>query len=182
MLSLLQNMKNWRLALAAIGSLAAGHAMGAPGDVEAVLMASPTGIFPNATPGTSGFVEVGHAFMCIATELNSGVKEDCYGFYPKNAQTPARVIGTNLSSEFRVDKVNRFSAVTASARRKISEEERRAVSKVIDDWNAKTWSLTGPNCADFVDAVAAAAGFKRPKRSPTQTPEQYVSELAKLNE
>ena len=25
----------------------------------------------------------GHAFMCIALLLNSGIKEDCYGFYPK---------------------------------------------------------------------------------------------------
>lgn len=169
------------LAGAVFSMAIAAEAPAAPGDVFVEVMASPTGIFPGATPGTSGTFEVGHAFACMVYHLSSGIKEDCYGFYPTTAQQQAKIVGTNLVNEFKVDKVNRFSAITVSVKRKVTDAERKAFIKAIDTWNGKSWKLNGPNCADFVHHAAGAAGFKQADRATVQTPSQYVEKLKALN-
>src|SRR5258708_37814388 len=55
---------------------------------------------------------VGHAFLCISIPLNSGIKEDCYGFYPRSSSPKGFIGGPGVTvSEFQKNP-SRFSRVT----------------------------------------------------------------------
>ena len=60
--------------------LAHGQGLAKPGDLTLEVLGSAR--WPVIDRGT-GLV---HAFLCIGYELNSGIKEECYGFYPRKAQ------------------------------------------------------------------------------------------------
>src|SRR5260370_39512008 len=67
----------WVLLQTAIFTLfLAGAAAGAPGDIFVEFMARPTAPITAGTPG--------HAFFCLSYHLNTGAKEECFGFYPKD--------------------------------------------------------------------------------------------------
>src|SRR6266849_1412697 len=69
----------------------------------------------------------GHAFLCIALDLQSGIKEDCYGFYPTGSGATAAIAGSGgLSSEF-TRNPTRFSRVDASVKKTITPDQRRVV-------------------------------------------------------
>jgi hypothetical protein len=56
-------------------------------DFRLQLMASPE-LFPEEGawhygPESVRRADIGHAFLCIQVKTNSGLKEDCFGFYPK---------------------------------------------------------------------------------------------------
>ncbi len=123
----------------------------------------------------------GHAFLCIALNLQSGIKEDCYGFYPTGSGMTAAISGSGgLASEF-TKNPTRFGRVDVSVKKGITSDQRRMVIDKITDWDKKNFELNDGNCIDFVNSVAETLGWKTPKRSSSQFPLDYVKELAKLN-
>ncbi len=123
----------------------------------------------------------GHAFMCIDLLLKSGVKEDCYGFYPKQDNITGYVGGPGVvNSEF-MKKPSRFSRVDVSLSVAISDEQRRNILGLVNDWNSKYYDLSKQNCVDFVRAVAATAGLKVPVRDVSDFPVDLVIKLRKIN-
>jgi hypothetical protein len=146
---------------------------GAPGEISLTLMAS-----------TSSWADqefVGHAFMCIGYHLNSGIQESCYGFYPRLAGPGAFVGGPGVSlSEF-LRNPSRFSRVTVSVTRVISEAQRRAVLAEVNRWNQQDYRLVTSNCINFVDAVARAGGLTSPGTRPSEMPAAYLGRLKTAN-
>jgi hypothetical protein len=142
-------------------------------DIALEIMASPVGY----ATGPS----LGHAFMCIEHRLNSGTKEDCYGFYPLSAQD-FFVGGPGLvSNEFNKNPL-RFSNIAASGVWPLSNKDAQTVLNIINTFDARhNYSLTDSNCLDFVVNAARAVGLKGPARSSTQTPVAYLQSLVSLN-
>lgn len=124
---------------------------------------------------------VGHAFMCISIPLNAGVKEDCFGFYPKPGGRFAFVGGPGVTEPEFVKKPSRFSRVTVSVKNSITEEQRRRVLKLTNAWNAKTYDLTDQSCIDFVNSIAQALSWATPDRVSTDLPETFLRKLADAN-
>ena len=123
----------------------------------------------------------GHAFMCIALLLNSGIKEDCYGFYPKADNIKGYIGGPGvINSEFH-KKPSRFSRVDQSLIVPISESQRRAILGLVNDWDSKNYDLTKQHCVDFIRSVAVAAGLKVPDRVGSDFPADLVAKLKTLN-
>jgi len=125
----------------------------------------------------------GHAFTCMAYHLNSGIKEECFGFYPKT--TSALLIGGPgvADNEGLAKRPNRFNPgeLTGEIGVKLSGDMRHKFFVLLDDWNSKNYSLTDSNCIDFVDAVAAILLLARPPRSAAQTPTSYLTALKNRN-
>jgi hypothetical protein len=123
----------------------------------------------------------GHAFMCIELLLNSGIKEDCYGFYPKNDNIKGYVGGPGVvNSEFQKNP-SRFSRVDVSLSVPISDAQRRAILTLVNDWDSKNYDLTKQQCVDFVRSAATAGGLKVPARDASDFPVDLVAKLKKLN-
>ncbi len=241
------------IALTIVG---ASPCVAAPGDISLAIYGAAR--YPLIDNGT-GIV---HAFMCFDYQLNSGIKEECYGFYPapetvnsislsgggqliKSSddtwtevgtshvftarQSPAstlilydsnrnltwtlnipvgastwnnggadnpyvRVIGAGydpggnmiaggpgvLSDEWNAN-ATRFTNVTVTFKRNISSQQRSAILTVLKNTKGMQYHLTSSSCIDLVDAVAAAAGLKRPARYSLQLPAAYVQQLKGLN-
>jgi hypothetical protein len=124
---------------------------------------------------------VGHAFICISIPVNSGIKEDCYGFYPKTNSVAGFIGGPGLTdSEFNRNP-SRFSRVTVSYKRPITDEQRRAILKLVDEWNTHAYKLTNQSCIDFVNSVAQKLEWKTPPRVVTDFPETFLKKLVKAN-
>jgi hypothetical protein len=123
----------------------------------------------------------GHAFMCLELLLNSGIKEDCYGFYPKNDNIKGFVGGPGaVNSEFKKNP-SRFSRIDQSLKVPISDVQRRTILGLVNDWDSKNYDLTKEQCVDFIRAVAQAAGLKVPPRDTLDFPVDLVAKLKKLN-
>lgn len=132
---------------------------------------------------TSGSLDslFGHAFLCIRFPLTQGIKEDCYGFYPV-ASGVGEISGPGIvNAEPTKDHPDRFSKISASVVRAISNQQRRTLLQSIDSWNASRYALTSHNCIDFIDAAARVAGLITPDRTTFQLPNEYVAALAVLN-
>src|SRR5438045_3816754 len=83
-------------------------------------------------------------FFCIEYQLNSGIKEDCFGFYPKTA-SGMFVGGPGVAeSEFRKNPV-RFANVVSSFKSGLTDFQRRAIYKLVDAFNQKNYSLIDSN-------------------------------------
>jgi hypothetical protein len=125
----------------------------------------------------------GHAFACMAYHLSSGIKEECYGFYPKT--TGALLVGGPgvADNEGLAKRPNRFNPgeLTGEIGLKITSDQRHDFFVLLDTWNSRNYNLTNSNCIDFIDAVAASLHLNRPPRSPGQTPTAYLTELKRLN-
>jgi hypothetical protein len=63
----------------------------------------------------------------------------------------------------------------------ITDDQRRAILKRMDEWSGKQYQLNYSNCIDFVDSIVRMLGLRAPNRSPVQKPIDYVKELKKLN-
>jgi len=124
---------------------------------------------------------VGHAFMCISIPLNSGIKEDCYGFYPKTNSVVGFIGGPGLTDSEFDRKPSRFSRVTVSYKKPITDEQRRAILKLVDEWNTKAYNLTDQSCLDFVNSVAQKLKWKTPPRVATDLPETFLKKLVAAN-
>ncbi|MBS0642932.1 MAG: hypothetical protein JSS43_23965 [Proteobacteria bacterium] len=142
-------------------------------NIQLEIMASPAGF----AQGPS----LGHAFMCIEMLLNQGIKEDCFGFYPKNGGTELAVGGPGVvNNEFDKNPV-RFSNIIASGKWPLSINLRASILAAINNYDTGHYALTDANCIDFIDAIARIAGLKTPSRSPLQTPAKYVQGLVQMN-
>jgi hypothetical protein len=123
----------------------------------------------------------GHAFMCIELLLNSGIKEECYGFYPKDDNIKGYIGGPGVvQSEFQ-KKPDRFSRVEQSIKTKITIAQRSKILGLVNDWDKADYNLTKQQCVDFISSVAVAAGLKSPPRVVTDFPLDYLNKLKSLN-
>jgi len=123
----------------------------------------------------------GHAFMCIELLLSSGIKEDCYGFYPKADNMKGYVGGPGVvQSEFQ-KKPDRFSRVEQSVKTPITTAQRSKILGLVNDWDKADYSLTKQQCIDFISSVATAAGLKIPPRNTTDFPLDFLKKLRSLN-
>jgi hypothetical protein len=52
-----------------------------------------------APAGYTAGLSVGHAFLRIVIDLNAGVKEDCFGFYPKTMSVEMFTGGSGLTKK-----------------------------------------------------------------------------------
>jgi hypothetical protein len=123
---------------------------------------------------------VGHAFLCLAVPVGSGVKEDCFGFYPVGGKAFIGGPQGIVQSEF-VKSPTRFALVTISLKKPITDQQRREVYRMIKDWNSKQYHLTHQSCIDFVDSVARTLDWHTPPRVPTDLPEAYLTKLVNAN-
>lgn len=122
---------------------------------------------------------VGHAFMLVAYPLNSGIKEESYGFYPKADRCYIGCAGA-VKDEFRKESP-RFSRVTVSVKKTVTAAQRQAVLKLANEWSEKEYHLTNENCIDFVRSVAKAIGLTVPPRLVSELPEAYMTRLRAAN-
>lgn len=157
-----------------VGCLAyAGSATAAPGDIYGEVMGAPPGTyapnFPWFTPG--------HAFVCITYDLASGIKEECYGFYPSTGNS-AIVGAPNLANEFNKDPT-RFSHVSWSLRKKISASQRQAFFNNVATVDKPPYALLQNNCGDFVHDAVDAFGWTNVSKGAL--PEPYVRDLVAAN-
>jgi hypothetical protein len=129
-------------------------------------------------------VSPGHATMCIALRLNSGIKEDCYGFFLRKVKD-WRISGPGVKRDAVNDpeaNVSRFAGTTVSMKMDITEAQRRAIIAAADEWNNRHYDLSKENCIDFVAQAARLAGWITPARKGlSDTPESWVRELGVEN-
>ena len=123
----------------------------------------------------------GHAFVCIQLPTNGGIKEDCYGFYPKGAGSIFGGPGV-VSSEFdfNAHPPTRFSNIVNSVSKSITLQQRQDILSTIYG-RSTNYSITTSNCVTFANDLALAAGMNVPDDSSYTTPESYVAKLKALN-
>lgn len=153
------------------------EAHAAPGDITIEFMAS------NANWADQSMT--GHAFICVGLHLNSGIKEECFGFYPKDGIKGSvygpGCVDSELNGKCGEHPITRFSNVVVSVKKKITEDQRRAVYAVGKEWNAKRFTLGWNDCVAFSNAVAKAAGLNTPTVTAATKPATYVQKLKELN-
>jgi hypothetical protein len=103
-----------------------------------------------ATPAS--WTSPGHAFICISHTTASGIKEDCYGFYPSNKPEEAIVGSPQLANEFKKNP-KRFGQVKWSLKKKITDQQYRDFQKLVDQVNTNTYNCTSERSSP-PDAVA----------------------------
>lgn len=127
----------------------------------------------------------GHAFICVGLKVNIGIKEECFGFYPKTGGKGAvygpGCVDSELNGKCGDHPLTRFSNVTVSVKKEISEEQRRAIYALGKEWNAKQFVLGWRDCVAFSNAVAQTAGLKVPALTTATPPAVYVQKLKDLN-
>jgi hypothetical protein len=139
----------------------------------------------------------GHVFMILSLPTNSGIKEDAFGFYPKDGVGIIKGPGM-LRSEFRCGptddcnpdnnhSINRWAEIKDSVTVGITLEQRRQILTEVNKWDAEsspkiyradadpTKGLN--NCIDFVDAVVRVLGYPTPPRSKSTLPTTYLENL-----
>lgn len=141
----------------------------ATGDVYAEVMASPASV---------SWWTPGHAFICISYHLNSGIKEECYGFYRSNLPNEAFVGAPGLANEFKKNPM-RFTQVSWSMKNRISDQQRKDFFNLVDSVNTKNYKLLTHNCGDFVSDAVTLFGWRNVAKGAS--PEPYVRELYTAN-
>lgn len=160
------------LAVLASAAMLSKPAVGAPGDIYVE--------FYGAKTSWSDSEFVGHAFACIALHLNNGIKEDCYGFYPKSGGK-GLIGGPGLTASEANKNPGRFGHIDTTVKVKITEDQRRQILALTDQWNSKDYSLTTSSCIDFVHDAVGKTGLKRPDRSKFQLPADYMKAIDQMN-
>lgn len=131
-----------------------------------------------AYPALTSWTTAGHAWVCIAHHLNSGIKEDCYGFYPKTQGNEGIIGGSDLANEFKKNP-GKFQNVSVSVKKDITLDQYRAFHAVVNDYNSRTWYLVADDCRSFVGAAASSFGWNVPAYTPL--PAQWVQRLKAAN-
>ncbi|MBY3575464.1 hypothetical protein HFN65_31490 [Rhizobium laguerreae] len=150
-------------------------ARAAPGDIYAEIMAVPSG---SSISGQEWFA-TGHAFICISLHLNSGIKEDCYGFYSVgNTIEEVLVGGSDLLDEFN-ETPSKWANINWSFKKKISVQQRLDLLRLIDAANIRDYQLFKYNCGDFVYDVVQKLGWENTAKG--LLPDTYVRDLVAKN-
>lgn len=71
--------------------------------------------------------------------------------------------------------------MTVSYKKPITEEQRRAILKLVDEWNTKAYNLTDQSCIDFFNSVTQKLNWKTPPRVATDLPETFLKKLVAAN-
>ncbi|MVZ97926.1 hypothetical protein EUU23_09425 [Sphingorhabdus sp. IMCC26285] len=140
----------------------------ADGDIFISFLARNASLVPPMSPG--------HVFFCIEMHLASGIKEDCFGFYPEDGANPLDGPGV-ITNEFNKPAIG---VVEHSFRHRISSSGRRAIYALLPGYTDANYRLATINCIDFVSAIAGAAGLKLPPRTNITLPREVVSGLRSL--
>lgn len=123
----------------------------------------------------------GHAFMIISIPLSSGIKEDGYGFYPKDGGI-GQIYGPGIVQSETNHNPGRLSRIAVSIKKPITEEQRRSILQLTNEWNTRNFRLTNQNCIDFIKAAASRAGWSTVDRTTGEFPAAYVRRLKEANE
>jgi hypothetical protein len=126
---------------------------------------------------------LGHAFMSIRIRTNNGYKEEPFGFYSEpeargGKDIPRLVVGMPGALRKEFDRnPQRFSKIEETLQVPITDEQRRRIYNVVQDWDAHHYELLTDNCITFVGKVAEQAGIPLPNRILHPTANQYVAAL-----
>lgn len=124
---------------------------------------------------------VGHAFACLQIRVGIGMKEECFGFYPRADSALAFIGSAGMTDEETRRNPTRFSRIGKSLTVGISAAEMRSVRSAVKNWNGRRYSLTHQNCIDFIGSMAQAVGLRVPPRVRTEFPVHFVTALADAN-
>ncbi|WP_248558217.1 hypothetical protein [Paraburkholderia terrae] len=133
----------------------------------------------------------GHAYVILKWKLNSGIKEEVFGFYPATFSGKGIVKGPGLlRSEFRcapteecskseyAGRLRSAADTTVSSEVEISDAQYHAVWDVIKKWTTHEYDLLDANCINFLQDVAKASGYDPPQaKGLDRLPTAYVSAL-----
>jgi hypothetical protein len=155
----------WLVALTLLALSSPAEAEDKP--ITITFMARPVAM----TPATFG-----HAFFCVSVPLQSGSKEDCFGFYPTDLKKAFDGPG-KVASDLRPSAI---TGVTTSLRHEITEDARRRVYQTIERWAGADYKLLVNNCGDFLFDVAKVSGLAVPSRSSVLLPTDFVEGLKRL--
>lgn len=167
---MLQFIQKITITVFAVGLLvlsSGNHCDAEPGDIFIEFMARPTAPITDSS--------VGHVFFCISLNLSSGIKEECFGFYPKSDLKAFDGPGV-VSNEFQRPAIQN---VSTSLVHKIDESTRSAIYAEIRKWAGTDYKLLINNCMDFSLAIATAAGLKTNRQAAT-IPTEFVDGMKKL--
>ncbi len=126
----------------------------------------------------------GHAWVCLyrGPEVGPPVRS-CVGFFVKDE---AREFLALLSANDRPSIVRSSSdddgrVATVAYRGATTKARHSAVEQVVTQWKSRGYNIKWQNCADFVEAVALAAGFEAPNHPGVKYPTSYLRKLGDAN-
>jgi hypothetical protein len=134
----------------------------------------------------AGINTPGHAWICIyrGPAIGPAVR-NCYGFYPKS--DTETLLGL-LTADFYPAVVKEDDGdvttgrhATVGFRQDITQIQFASIQAVVNSWKGRGYSIAWQNCADFLEAVALAAGLAVPQASGPKYPPQFVESLGAAN-
>lgn len=145
---------------------------------------------PTQVSGEAGLSLTGHAFVIVQRNLNSGIKEQAYGFYPATGgkgqvKGPGLLKGAGRCApsdpcakpNFASD-LQDIADVSVSAGVSITESQLKDVYKEIDKWAGRDYDLIDQNCVSFLKDVLLATGYDPPPITGTNIlPKNYVGAI-----
>jgi hypothetical protein len=142
----------------------------ASGDVYAELMSSPE---------ATSWVSPGSAFLSISVDEGpGGMREDCFGFYETSRPGQVFIGGPALSGFFRKNTA-KFSKISWSLRKKISETQRQQFLSLVAKVNGGGYDLMADKTGDFVSQAVDLFGWRNVSQQPL--PETYVRDIYVAN-
>jgi hypothetical protein len=175
-----------RKTISKVACLAIFFGLGVMGPTRRALAADDITVeFMASQPSWEDSSATGHAFICVGLKLRAGIKEECFGFYPRSGGKGAvygpGCVDSELNGKCGDHPITRFSNVVASVKKTITDEQRRAIYAVGKDWSARQFVLGWNDCVAFSNAVAQAAGLTIPRLTSATPPAIYVAKLKQLN-
>lgn len=149
---------------------------------------------PRTITGYGPVSLTGHAYIVLGVRTNTGIKEDVFGFYPKEEGKGAIKGPGMLTAEYRclpsdecsdptlASKLRSrgagFADVTITETIAITDAQRRDILTTIKSWNGRGFDLVDSSCVHFVADVVAAAGYPVPSvTGMNRSPVEFVEEL-----
>ena len=116
-------------------------------------------------------------YIVLSYRTSISVKEQVYGFYPKDGgrgqvRGPGLLTAENrctgseeCSRSDYAKKVRQLGDVVTSTALPIDFKQQRKIFEVINKWNAHPFDLVDSNCVTFISEVFAATGYTPPAMS-----------------
>ena len=124
----------------------------------------------------------GHAFVILGEELDNALtfQLGVFGFYPKDGKK--LVIRALFGTDGVIDQKWADLESDVRFRQNISPAQKANVSKILNEWKTKKYSLLDNNCNKLAEQVAIAIGLKAPSAGPGTTfPVNYIEALESVN-